>query len=381
MTLGQKLILTAVISGALVGPVFGGVKLLENAYWTFEEGVAGERVAASGSDPADPESPNSPAGTVVDVTGNGNNMRRYGIDNAPIYTSDVPGPVVPATGVANTVALGFDGTFRDLYTDGKDINNPEVTAFTLEASFKVAVLLGSDDQAIVSKDSKAAWGDEGNCGNPNNDCTHDEPPLSLKITASGALLMIQVRDAANALTQVVSLEPIQPSQWYHAAVVATNTELKLYLNSLDGEGYVLQGTAPITGSGPLWMGGLKTDGTIAGYDTRWNIGKGMSARVFAHAFAQGSIDEVRLSNVALEPTDFLWYELDLPGDFNSDTHVTAADLDIFIVFARLKGVVYVQLAEVCPLALVDNKLAADLDNDNDIDLTDFGIFQTLYTLE
>ena len=134
---------------------------LENAYWRFEEGPLDSLVPA-GED------------TVLDSV-NENNMQRWAGPSenptditAPMYTDDVPAPVIPQTGEPNTLALDFTphpGGGDDIYTNTKNINNPLVDAITVEATFKmkyVGSIEGLDPfQGIVSKE---AWRKAGEAG-------------------------------------------------------------------------------------------------------------------------------------------------------------------------------------------------------------------------
>jgi len=343
---------------ALAAPLYAvDPNPLESAYWRFEEGTANSKVAEGNN-------------TVLDSI-NANHMRRFtNTDpafppdvNAPTYVADVPGAVVPATGQANTLSLWFSGSFQDIYSDTKHINNPIATAFTLEASFKPAVAGTGLWQAIVSKESTSG------------DTTSDSPPLCLKVTGDGFnRVRLELRDRGNNLRVVDSLATIVPGRWYHAAVVATASQVDLYLDENTGDGYVLQGSAPIAGGGPLYQG------TADDYDTVWNIGKGMWARQIADFF-HGAIDEVRLTNEALDPADFLWVSAGMPGDFNRDRRVDIDDWLIFHACAAGAAVPYQPLAlpTGCSLTPDDEGIiAADFDGDGDVDQTDFAVFQRCY---
>lgn len=338
---------------------------LQDAYWRMEEGEPGTRVKES--------SPNLATGTVLDSI-NENHMRRFTPDppadfHAPIYSTDVPGSIIPATAEPNTLSLYFEGGFPggiggvDLYADTKPINNPLVTTFTLEASFKSDAVGPGLAQTIVCKESRS------------DDATSDAPPLSLKITGTeDPRLMIQLRDKGNNLVTIESLAPIEAYKWYHAAVVGTVQQVSLYLDSNDGAGYVLQGTAPVSGGGPLYQGANND------YDSTWSIGKGMWERNLRDWF-KGFIDEVRLSNVALAPNQFLWARSRLPGDLNKDWKVDIDDLVIFEACATGPAVRYdpQALPDGCTLeADPDGIIPADIDGDRDVDMADFSVLQRCY---
>jgi hypothetical protein len=103
-------------------------------------------------------------------------------------------------------------------------------------------------------------------------------------------------------------------QWYYAAVVNDGANLKLYLDSNDGNGYQLQGTTPVDGA--MYQGGEAND-----WWHSWTIGRGFYNGEPADWF-NGTIDEVRLTNAPLEPKDFLFWP---QGDYDGDKLVDAAD--------------------------------------------------------
>ena len=322
---------------------------LEDAYWRFEEGTPGYTV--SQTSPGD-------LGSVLDTGGNANNMRAYADVNAPTYTAQVPAAAMPGTGAQNLVSLYFDGVAKDIYSDIKHINNPIATAFTLEASFNADLIGDGIWRAVASKESLS------------DDFSSDAPPLALKVRGDTNHLMIEIRDQSNNLLSVDSIDPIQAGVWYHAAVVA-DTQLKLYLKKQGDPDYVLQASIPIPGTGPLWQG---TD-PAKGYDTVWNIGKGMWARAIGDNW-MGFIDEVRLSNEALAPEQFLWAAA-TPGDFNGDGSINAGDEPYFEACDTGPDVPYFgNLPGTCTMTLdSQDKIPADMDRDGDVDQVDFGLFQ------
>jgi hypothetical protein len=234
---------------------------LEDAYWRFEEGSSGSPVSTAG----DP---------VLDSV-NGNHMRTFSSSTAPMYTAFVPAAIVPATGQPNNLALNFSPN-QDIFSSGKNINYPITSAFTLEASFRLDSL--GTFQTIVAKDGMPT-------ANPL-------PPLALKVRDNN-LLQIELIDAGGILRSVTSGAPVQGQQWYHAAVVNDGTSMALYLDRNDGAGYVLQGNTEVAGA--LYQN-----------DSPWAIGRGFYNNSPAD-WMNGFIDEVRLSNEALDSTQFLFY--------------------------------------------------------------------------
>lgn len=262
---------------------------LENAYWRFEEGPPGSLV---------PEG----ADTVLDSV-SANHMRRWSgpPDNptditAPMYTDDVAAPVIPQTGEPNTLALDFTphpGGGDDIYTESKNINNPLVDAITVEVSFKmkyVGSIEGLDPfQGIVSKEAK---GGETQLENL--------PVFVIKVRDTG-VLQVELFDGSGARREVATSWPLAENQWYHAAAVNDGSTLRFYIDGNDGNGYVLQGTAEGLDGGALWQGGVGVDD----YNTSWTIGRAQYAGSPAD-WAEAVIDEVRITNRALDPAEFLF---------------------------------------------------------------------------
>lgn len=247
----------------LAAPALAATDPLENAYWRLEEGVAGNPVAQGEN-------------TVLDSI-NLNDMMTVSPSSAPVYTSDVPVGVIPQTGATNNLAMRFSPN-QDVYTSGKIINYPIIKAFTVEAAFKLSSL--DRFQGIVGKDGKPT--------------SSPLQPLVLKVRDSNEL-QIETLDGAGTPRGVRSLAALEADQWYYAAVVHDGSTLSLWLDRNDGAGYVLQGTDIVTpDADPLYE-----------TDSSWAIGRGMYDNGPADWF-DGIIDEVRLSNTALDPSEFLF---------------------------------------------------------------------------
>jgi Concanavalin A-like lectin/glucanases superfamily len=271
-------------------------KPLENAYWRFEEGSAGSPVTPGNND-------------YVKDSINANHMRAFDSGTTPDYTTSVA-PTPLKSGLANSLALSFT-THDDLYTDTKNINNgmigppvaPNVSGFTIEAAFQPSAFVGF--QGIVGRE-----------GQPNGSLNET---LELKIRGDNHLLQIEQFDKAGNQVQVSSINQMNIGQWYYSAVVNDGSNLSLYLDSNDGNGYVLQGTTPVNGA--LYQG-------TNDWDKTWSIGRGFYNGNPADWF-NGIIDEVRLSNSALAPSDFLFAQGVFPGDYNGDKIVDAGDYNIW----------------------------------------------------
>jgi hypothetical protein len=275
---------------------------LESAYWRFEEGPALSEVPAN-------------VDVVLDSI-NDNPMRGFEnatatIDATPMYVSTVP-PTPLKSGLPNTLALDFirnpTGGGDDLFAQQQPINNGIIApggGFTVEAAFRSnnpALFAG-----IVSKE-----------GQPGG--SRPVQTFVLKTRADTSELQVEQWDANANLVEVSSLAPIVAGQWYYAAVVNDGSMLSLYLDSNDGLGYQLQGTAAVNGA--LYQ----ANPASPNWDGNWTIGRG-EYNGFPADWFDGIIDEVRLTNAPLAPSEFLFAPA-FPmteGDYNHDGLVDAAD--------------------------------------------------------
>jgi hypothetical protein len=273
---------------------------LESAYWRFEEGPASSEVPAN-------------VDVVLDSI-NDNPMRGFEnatVDATPTYVTTVP-PTPLKSGLPNTLALDFirnpEGGGDDLFALEQAINNGTIApggGFTVEAAFR------SNNPALFA-------GIVGKEGQPGG--SRPVQTFALKTRADNSLLQVEQWDANANLVQVSSLEPIVAGQWYYAAVVNNGSTLSLYLDSNDGSGYELQGSVAVNGA--LYQ----ANPANPNWDGNWTIGRGEFGGFPADWF-DGIIDEVRLTNAPLAPSEFLFASAVAPleGDYNEDGKVDAAD--------------------------------------------------------
>jgi hypothetical protein len=326
---------------------------LENAYWRFEEGTPGNVV----------NPPNAEA--VLDSSGNANHMRAYKDTNpsnpnpnaSPTYTSFVPTKQLKS-GAANSLAFDFNPfpNGKDIYSDARNINNGIIApggGFTVEAAFYPTnpATWGT----IIAKEGQAMR------GGPDADLGN-LPTLSLMTNADNSHLLFHEFDAAGNYVEVQSLAPLAANQWYYTAVVNNGSTVSLYLDS--GAGYELQASAPVAGAlyqGPDFNNNATVDaadyiswrknhgddparytkwraafGKGPDWEYNWSIGRGVFGGIPSGSPANwfsGTIDEVRLSNTALAPADFLFAPQAVGSTTNTIPEPTTIALAALAIFS------------------------------------------------
>jgi hypothetical protein len=272
------------------------------AYWRFEDGVAGTDVThIAGTD-------NTFSADILDESGNGNHLSTWNTGGCCgyRYTDNVAGPIVPATGAPNTLSVRNTGGGPGMFTDalvsnpsGVNIDTMMPTAFTVEASWKMEnggyrTVVGRDAQNIST--SNAA-----------------EPAVMLQARPDNSV-GIRFTDAAGNTHEAYSPAgyiqgfdfPTDPDgllgNWYHLAGVSDGTTLKLYVNN------ALVTSTPIMSADPSLSNGTTNGSTADGGDWNpgaWTVGRGLWGGGHTDR-AYGFIDEVRISDVALQPSAFLF---------------------------------------------------------------------------
>lgn len=256
----RLLLVAAAIACAASGPTDAATLV----YWRFEEGSGS---VAQGDD------------TVLDQSGNGNHLRTFSVETAPMYTTEVPEAVIAQTGDPNALALDFNPN-QDLYSLEKPINSFGGSAFTIEASFNADDI--SRYHGIVGKD-----------GRPT---ASPLAPVQLKLRDDNDNFQFEIVDVNGVGQQVQSLSTAIPGVWYHLAAVYDGTTpfhtLSLYMKQPGDTDYILQGTTSFPSD------------IAYGDALPWTVGRGFFNGNITD-WADGRIDEVRISDVALSPEQFL----------------------------------------------------------------------------
>jgi hypothetical protein len=287
------------------------------AYWRHE-GTSGQFVAGG------PDS-------VLDSSGNNNHMQTFSAAAAPFtaatYTSLVS-PLALQSGLPNTTSLDFGpnpsignddggGKNDDNYTQDKDIQTQLFTAMTVELAFNMNAIDGY--QNLFGRDGKPLGDDPGE---------EDEgvAPLQIKIRgddfpdAIPNQLFVEWIDGDGDIHFLSGGETIVAGEWKHIAFTLTATSAELWVAGETGD-YVLKDAI----SGEDFAGALGPGEVMIFDPTPFTIGRGMFNNGVTD-WSDALIDEVRVSNTALLPNEFLFVTVPgADGDFDEDGDVDGRD--------------------------------------------------------
>lgn len=284
------------------------------AYWRFEgDGVTTPTDGAFVRDTNGRTAIQPDGIPVIDVSGNGNTL--YTWDNNPTghqYRPNVPPTTALQSGLSNDWSIQNNGGFPASFTwsqqtnpTGIDVQNWAPTTWTIEASVNTTALggwrtfVGRDGNDVNPSEAGLApfyfqaMGDD-LAATPFNDIDH---------------VRIQFVDATGTVHQAVDPNPITSNQWYHFSATSDGNTLKLFKDQLDGAGYQMVASTDITASANRAMINPGVD--LNGDSWGWTVGRGRYGTDDNPNADHGDrwlgyIDEVRFSDVALDPTQFLF---------------------------------------------------------------------------
>ena len=246
------------------------------AFWRFEEGVAGAQVV--------------PGVQLPDSSNHNNTLQTPDTDHAPTYSSSVPsGPTNPL--LSNALSMDFSanpgGTAaaRELNTGGAtgDINTHQFPQMTLEASFNPSAIGGY--QTIVGREGMSYPGDT----------ITGDADLYLQLIPVNGLNFLSIRGHQTSNGQFIicnGVTSILAGQWYNAAAVADGHTLSLYLQTTPNGAYNLENSVPFLGA-------------VGNQNTNWSVGRGFYGGAATDRYF-GAADEIRISDNALSPSQFLF---------------------------------------------------------------------------
>lgn len=275
------------------------------AYWRFEgEGATVPTDGAFVQDTNGRAAIQAEGIPVPDLSGNGNRLLTWdnngsGHIHRPAVTG-APFTTVPQTGNPNGWFIENSGGFPASFTwsaqtapTGVNLDTWTSLAWTIEASFYTDVLGGY----------RTVVGREGNGVAPEAGLA----PLYFQKTAADVFRVLYV-DAAGVPHEAIDTTPLVTGTWYHFAATCDGTTLKLYKKTGSTGSYELVGSATVSGSANPAM--INPGNDANGSPWGWAVGRGRYGTnddpTQDHVDRwDGGIDEVRFSNVALTPAQFI----------------------------------------------------------------------------
>jgi len=265
------------------------------AYWRFEEGPLDGPVSHDGI----ADGVHYPG--ALDSSGNGNHLSVWAEGWAGFaYRSDLASPVIPQTGAANAFSVQNSGSYPAMFTDSAAMRTMTPSAFTIEVGFKPET---GGYRTLVGRDSRGTATING-----------DLAALYLQIVPGDAVA-IKYCDVTGVWHEAISAggavtgfpyPDTAAGHWYNMAAVSDGSLLSLYLMDVGaGTGYQLVASTDMTGSSTdtALTAGLGSGGDWAAGN--WSVGRGLYAGGHGDR-AYGLIDEVRISDTALTPGQFLY---------------------------------------------------------------------------
>lgn len=295
----QLILISTAVIAAWVGSL--PVQASTVAWWRFEEGPADANVARGG------EADGVFYPGVADSSGNGNTLSAWsdGGFAGYAYRTDVAVATIPLTGDPNNFSVQNTGGYPALFTEtGGALQTWTPSAWTIEVTFQPE---NGGYRTLVGRDSQGA-NTQG--ASPNADLS----ALYLQMIPGDALA-IKYCDAdgywheaisADGLVQGFDFPDTAAGLWQSAAAVSDGSTLSLFYRNVElGGPWQLVAQTDLTASGSTdtaLTAGMGSGGDWAAGN--FSVGRGLYAGGHSDR-AWGFIDEVRLSDTALTPDQFL----------------------------------------------------------------------------
>ena len=270
------------------------------AYWRFEEGPNGAQVTHGG------------AGNGVfyagalDSSGNGNDLSVFAEGWAGYqYATDLAGPTVPQNGLTNNFSVVNSGGYPAMSTaTGSAMQTWTPSAWTIETTFQPET---GGYRTLIGRDS---------IGANTHGADTNLAALYLQIIPGDALA-IKYTDVQGYWHEAISAggaitgygwPNYAAGNWYAVAATSDGSTLSLYLKNIEGgaTSYTLIAQTDLTASGSTNTALSAGAGDGGDWDAgNFTVGRGLYAGGHGDR-AYGFIDETRISDTALSPSQFLW---------------------------------------------------------------------------
>ena len=269
------------------------------AYWRFETGPANTDVPHAGLD-------GNFDGNTPDVSGNGNSLSAWSQGGWAgfAYRAGVPFNTIPQSNNTNRFCIKNTGSYPAMFTSATNslptgINAQTITPaqFTIEASYKAEANAGY--RTVVCRDARNVSTANGDLGALYLQVRPDDS-VGITFTDVSGYTYSAFSPPGWIYGFNYGVNPEgNGTPWHNLAAVSDGSTLKMYVNN------VLVASTDMTTSGSPNRSLAK--GTTTGTDWKaggWAVGRGLYAGAHTDR-AFGLIDEVRISNSALTPGEFL----------------------------------------------------------------------------
>ncbi len=221
----------------------------------------------------------------VDSSGNENHMSTFISPVLSTATNKVPFSTIPQTDEPDTMARLFTHDMQNIGTFGRETggNSLDSYAFTNDFTIELMARILDDSiwNAVLCKDGEPDFPNSGS----------EMSPFQIIFGADNSIGVYMFDGAKNFVVLSASYT-YNVDEWYKLAYVCQGgTNIKLYVAKESEEVYTEEDSATISG------------GMVSTY-APWVVGRGMNHGDTRDG-VNGIIDEVRISNSALIPEQFL----------------------------------------------------------------------------
>lgn len=307
--------LNLVILSLLVGwLLFPAVSQAQStmAYWRFENPTDSNYVPKGDMDPGYTYYPSVP-----DLSGNGNVLSVWEegdeVGAGFEYTNDLPASIIPLTGATNLFSIRNAGGGPSMTTwssesypvEANDVETWSPTSFTIEMSFKpesggYRTYVGRDGEGVANIDGALA---------PVYFQLYPDDTIAFKFADIEGNWHVTESGPGYVDSFIYDEDPNgETGHWYNAVAVCDGGSLRLYVDDAEDDyGWELVDETELnpTYQGSTAMATASDTSASDWHGGAWTVGRGMHGGGHVDR-GYGFIDEVRLTDGALEPNQWLF---------------------------------------------------------------------------
>lgn len=261
------------------------------ALWNFEDGIPGVPMNDTGE--------TQQVGS-ADLSVNGFDMYAWDDTYGPSFSAE--GETPGGSGLSARFGGGQDG-----YILAELTKSWSPTEWTIELAVKLDHLNGW--QTLIGRDGSSQFGALADFYLQKND---DNDRFRINFDTVGSQRYVMDSNFV-----------VQPNQWYYLAVVSDGSQLTMYADKLDGNSSQVVGSMPLSST---------NNNALVANGFTWTIGRGWFNGSHVDQIT-GNLDDIRFSDRALTPPEFLHYQCGawgyLDSDLNTDCDVNYEDFAMF----------------------------------------------------